>query len=149
MLLGVRLARLTLAWFVLVLDQPRHLLRGVGDTLVRERQMEQPAERIRIAAFGHRAQHPPLELVVHLVGRVFDRTDLCRQALVAEQDRAVRETDRNLNNPHSIVVGLVAETGLIGLLLGLGFVAAVAVALHRGWKPAPVGIRRWSIGPAA
>src|SRR5437879_1758545 len=72
-------------WFVLVLDQTRHLLGSVGDALVGEREMEQPSERIGVAAFGHGAQYPSLELVVHLVGRVFDRADFGCESLIAEQ----------------------------------------------------------------
>ena len=45
---------------------------------------------------------------------------------------AERQTDRNLDDPHSLPLALLAELGAVGLLLLLAFLAALAVALIRG-----------------
>lgn len=43
-----------------------------------------------------------------------------------------RDSDRNLNNPHSLPLAVLAELGIVGAGLLLTFVAALAVALIRG-----------------
>jgi hypothetical protein len=45
-----------------------------------------------------------------------------------------RKTDRNLSTPHSLPMSVLAETGLVGLLLLLALPVAAAVALARGWE---------------
>jgi hypothetical protein len=65
---------------------------------------------------------------------------------------AERATDRNLTTPHSLPMRVLAETGLVGVLLLGGALAAAAVALGRGWRSAAPADRRWSsamIGAAA
>jgi hypothetical protein len=45
-----------------------------------------------------------------------------------------RRTDRNLSTPHSLPIAVLAETGLVGLLLLLALPIAAAVAVARGWR---------------
>ena len=60
-----------------------------------------------------------------------------------------RETDRNLSTPHSLPLGVLAETGLVGALLLLGALAAAAVAIGSGWRRAGPEERRWASALAA
>jgi hypothetical protein len=55
---------------------------------------------------------------------------------------AERQTDRNLDNPHSLPLRLLAELGVVGLLLFATFLAALGVALVRGvrWER----LRSWA-----
>ena len=56
-----------------------------------------------------------------------------------------RKTDRNLSTPHSLPIAVLAETGLVGLLLLLALPVAAVVAVARGWRalpPPPGGPRR-------
>jgi hypothetical protein len=55
-----------------------------------------------------------------------------------------RATDRNLTTPHSLWMRVIAETGLVGLLLLGGACVAAVVALIRGWRRATLPERRWS-----
>jgi O-antigen ligase len=55
-----------------------------------------------------------------------------------------RATDRNLTTPHSLPLRVLAETGLVGLLLLGGALAAAAVALGRSWRTASDAQRRWA-----
>lgn len=60
-----------------------------------------------------------------------------------------RRTDRNLNNPHSLPMALVAETGLIGAALFLAWLAGIGVAVARGARRAPPRDRVWIAGLTA
>ena len=60
-----------------------------------------------------------------------------------------RATDRNLTNPHSLPIGILAENGLVGALLFVGFLVAAGIALARGWKTATAAERRWASALAA
>jgi hypothetical protein len=53
-----------------------------------------------------------------------------------------RKTDRNLSTPHSLPIAVLAETGLIGLLLLLALPVAAVVAVARGWPELPPESRR-------
>ena len=53
-----------------------------------------------------------------------------------------RQTDRNLSTPHSLPMAVLAETGLIGLLLLLALPIAAVVAVARGWKALAPEARR-------
>ena len=48
-----------------------------------------------------------------------------------------RKTDRNLSTPHSLPMGVLAETGLVGLLFLLALPFAAVVAVARGWRALP------------
>jgi hypothetical protein len=60
-----------------------------------------------------------------------------------------RKTDRNLTDPHSLPIRLLAETGLVGFLLFGTFLVALIVAFARGWRSAPAAIRRPAVALAA
>ena len=62
---------------------------------------------------------------------------------------AERDTDRNLSNPHSLPLRLLAELGIVGLLLFGTFVVALAVALVRGVHGQPLHARHAVAGLAA
>jgi O-antigen ligase len=53
-----------------------------------------------------------------------------------------RKTDRNLSTPHSLPIAVLAETGLVGLLLLLAMPLAAAWAVARGWRALPPEARR-------
>ncbi len=53
-----------------------------------------------------------------------------------------RKTDRNLSTPHSLPIAVLAETGLVGLLLLLAIPIAAIVAVARGWRALPRAARR-------
>src|SRR3954470_10507653 len=53
-----------------------------------------------------------------------------------------RKTDRNLSTPHSLPMAVLAETGLVGLLLLLTVPVAAAVAVGRGWRGVAPEARR-------
>lgn len=57
---------------------------------------------------------------------------------------AQRATDRNLSDPHSLVMAVLAETGLVGALLLAAVFVAAAVALVRGWRWAEPDEQRWA-----
>jgi len=60
-----------------------------------------------------------------------------------------RRTDRNLADPHSLPLGMLAETGLVGIgLFGL-WLAAVAAAIIDAARRAGGGRRAWIAGLAA
>ncbi|HWH44941.1 MAG TPA: O-antigen ligase family protein [Thermoleophilaceae bacterium] len=62
---------------------------------------------------------------------------------------AERDTDRNLSDPHSLPVRLLAETGAVGLGLFLAFVGALAWPLARRIRASSGRTRRWAAGLAA
>jgi hypothetical protein len=62
---------------------------------------------------------------------------------------AERRTDRNLDTPHSLVMQLLAETGLIGFGLVAAMLGAAALALARGWRAATPDERRTASALAA
>ncbi len=62
---------------------------------------------------------------------------------------AERTTDRNLSSPHSLPLALLAETGLVGALLFVLFLGAVAVTFATRWRAASPDTRRWTSASAA
>jgi hypothetical protein len=60
-----------------------------------------------------------------------------------------RRTDRNLTDPHSLPMRVLAETGLVGAALLAAFLVALLVALARGWRATPQEIRRPAAALAA
>jgi hypothetical protein len=54
----------------------------------------------------------------------------------------LRRTDRNLDDPHSLVFSLLSETGAVGLGLFVLFVGGVVVAVLRSWRRLPPAARR-------
>lgn len=60
-----------------------------------------------------------------------------------------RRTDRNVSNPHSLPLRLLAETGLIGTALFALWLVAIAVAIARRVRLAGGGERTWIAGMAA
>src|SRR6266511_2679173 len=81
-----------------LLDQPHHLLGGVAELLGRAAEVQQAAERRRIDLLGGAAQHPDLEALAHLVEPVLEVIHLGGEALVVQQQRRVREPDRDLGD---------------------------------------------------
>ena len=55
-----------------------------------------------------------------------------------------RATNRNLSTPHSLPLAVLAELGLVGVLLLGGALLAAALALARGWPSATPVERRWA-----
>jgi O-Antigen ligase/Tetratricopeptide repeat len=60
-----------------------------------------------------------------------------------------RRTDRNLEDPHSLPFRLLAETGIVGLLLFTGVIVALGVGVVRSAREAPPNDRRIIGGLAA
>ena len=60
-----------------------------------------------------------------------------------------RRTDRNLNNPHSLPMRLLAETGLIGTGLFLAWLVAVGIAIARRARRLQGADRVWIAGLSA
>ena len=56
-----------------------------------------------------------------------------------------RRTDRNLSTPHSLGFRVIAELGLVGVLLLLGALGGLAAAFVARWQAAPAG-RWWASG---
>jgi hypothetical protein len=54
----------------------------------------------------------------------------------------LRATDRNLDNAHSLGFDLLAELGLVGVLLALAFAGGLVWRLAAGWRRAPLNVRR-------
>ena len=60
-----------------------------------------------------------------------------------------RATDRNLEDPHSLPFRLLAETGIVGLLLFTGVIVALCIGVARSAREAPPNDRRIIAGLAA
>ena len=60
-----------------------------------------------------------------------------------------RKTNRNLDDPHSLLFALLAENGIVGVVLFLGFLGGMAAVIRRGWPAMSESERRHVIGPAA
>ncbi|HKO37316.1 MAG TPA: O-antigen ligase family protein [Solirubrobacterales bacterium] len=60
-----------------------------------------------------------------------------------------RRTDRNLDNPHSLPLALLSETGLLGASLFAVWLVAAGLAVARGVRRSSSGQRTWIAGLAA
>jgi O-antigen ligase len=60
-----------------------------------------------------------------------------------------RQTNRNLDDPHSLVFGLLSEDGIVGIGLFLLFIGGIAAVLKRGWSKLTDPEKRHVVGPAA
>jgi O-antigen ligase len=60
-----------------------------------------------------------------------------------------RRTNRNLSDPHSLPLRILAETGAVGAALFAAFLIALAAAAWRGWRFASRPTRRAAAGLAA
>lgn len=60
-----------------------------------------------------------------------------------------RATNRNLNDPHSLVFALLAENGIVGIGLFLLFLGGIAATLRSGWSSLTPAERRNVVAPAA
>jgi hypothetical protein len=60
-----------------------------------------------------------------------------------------RQTNRNLDDPHSLVFALLAEDGFVGIGLFLVFIGGIAAVLRRGWPTLTEPEKRHVVGPAA
>jgi len=60
-----------------------------------------------------------------------------------------RKTNRNLDDPHSLLFALLAENGAVGVVLLLVFLGGIAAVIRRGWPTMSRAERRHVVGPAA
>jgi O-antigen ligase len=60
-----------------------------------------------------------------------------------------RHTNRNLNDPHSLVFSLLSEGGIVGVLLFAGFLTGLVLTVRRGWPKLSPRFRRHAVAPAA
>jgi hypothetical protein len=60
-----------------------------------------------------------------------------------------RQTNRNLEDPHSLFFALLSELGLVGVVLFAVFVGGVFVAMLSGWRRLSPASRRHAVAPAA
>jgi hypothetical protein len=60
-----------------------------------------------------------------------------------------RRSNRNLNDPHSLVFGILAEEGTVGILLFGLFVGGFAALIVTGWRRMGPAERRHAVGPIA
>jgi hypothetical protein len=61
----------------------------------------------------------------------------------------LRRTNRNLDDPHSLVFTLLSEDGLVGTLMFALFLGGFVVAAARGWPRLGSSARRHAVGPIA
>jgi hypothetical protein len=61
----------------------------------------------------------------------------------------LRATNRNLNDPHSLVFATLAESGVVGCVLLAMFLIGVAASLWAGWRRLDDGARRPAVAAAA
>lgn len=60
-----------------------------------------------------------------------------------------RATNRNLEDPHSLLFALLSEEGVVGIVLFVLFVGGIFGAMGAGWKALPPQSRRHAVAPAA
>ena len=60
-----------------------------------------------------------------------------------------RRTNRNLNDPHSLVFALLSEDGVVGVALFVLYLGGIATAIRRGWPRLAVAERRPVVASAA
>ena len=60
-----------------------------------------------------------------------------------------RRTDRNLDDPHSLLFSTLSETGLVGIALLVAFLGGLTAVLRRGWRQLAVTDRRHALAPIA
>ncbi|MHB8656858.1 MAG: O-antigen ligase family protein [Solirubrobacteraceae bacterium] len=60
-----------------------------------------------------------------------------------------RATNRNLNDPHSLLFALLSENGLVGVGFFLLFLGGLLTMMRSGWAGLDPSARRHIIGPAA
>lgn len=60
-----------------------------------------------------------------------------------------RATTRNLNDPHSLVFALLAETGAVGVTLFLIFLGGIVAVVRSGWRRLSIPERRNATGALA
>ena len=60
-----------------------------------------------------------------------------------------RATNRNLDDPHSLLFALLSEDGAVGFVLFVLFVGATFAALAGRWRALPAASRRHAMAPAA
>lgn len=61
----------------------------------------------------------------------------------------LRGTNRNLSDPHSLVFALLAEDGIVGILLFLTFLGGIVALVLRRWRVLDRQARRHAVGPLA
>jgi O-Antigen ligase len=60
-----------------------------------------------------------------------------------------RKTNRNLDDPHSLLFAVLSENGIVGVALLFAFLGGIAAVIRRGWPTMSQAERRHVIGPAA
>jgi hypothetical protein len=60
-----------------------------------------------------------------------------------------RRTNRNLEDPHSLVFALLSELGVVGLGLFLLWLGGTFAAIGSGWRTLPAASKRHAVAPAA
>jgi hypothetical protein len=60
-----------------------------------------------------------------------------------------RRTNRNLDDPHSLVFSLLSETGAVGVVLFATFLIGIALVLRSGWRDVSRAERRHVTGAVA
>ncbi len=61
----------------------------------------------------------------------------------------MRRTNRNLDDPHSLVFSLLSEEGAIGVALFVLFLGGIAAIVVLGWRGLEPAARRHAVGPLA